>query len=57
MVSGIPRHTGGGLTVVGLRLSFWLLEDVEDGFIAHAEAGTKLGTPFKGLVRLLAVEL
>ena len=55
MVSGIPP-TGGGLTVAGLRRSFLPLKDVEDGFVVDAEVGTKLGTPFKELVYLLAVE-
>ena len=56
MVSGVPRHTGGGLTVVGPQRSFLPLEDVEDGFVVDAVAGSKLGTPFKELVYLLAVE-
>ena len=56
MVSGIPRRTGGGLTVVGLRRSFLPLEDVEECIVIDAEAGTKLGTPFKELIRFLAVE-
>ena len=57
MVNGTPRRTRNGLTVVGLRRSFLPLEDIEDGLVVDAEAGTKLGTPFKDLVYFLAVEL
>ena len=56
MVSGIPRRTDRGLTIADLQRSFSPSEDVEDDFVVDAEVGTKLGTAFKELVRLLPVQ-